>query len=138
MFIYSHFSPISNPYYSRPILGNHFSIFYLHTSIDASPSKTCEVILDTCVILYTLCCSHNSHSIFLFFYSVFLKSIYIAMYTASLQIIFYIPHSPNPSSGYVQAAGLKSDPGGRRPFLLIRNQDTLPQPPSNMTRPPPH
>lgn len=49
-----------------------------------------------------------------------------------------LPHSPNPSSGYVQAAGLKSDPGGRRPFLLIRNQDTLPQPPSNMTRPPPH
>ena len=29
-------------------------------------------------------------SIFLFFYSVFLKFIYIAMYTASLQIIFYI------------------------------------------------
>ena len=37
-----------------------------------------------------------------------------------------LPHGPNPSSGYVQAAGLKSDPGGRRPFLLIRNQDTLP------------
>lgn len=48
------------------------------------------------------------------------------------------PPSPNPSSGYVQAAGLKSDPGGRRPFLLIRNQDTLPQPLSNMARPPPH
>lgn len=39
-----------------------------------------------------------------------------------------LPHCPNPSSGYVQAAGLKSDPGGRRPFLLIRNQEPLPNP----------
>lgn len=25
-----------------------------------------------------------------------------------------LPHCPNPSSGYVQAAGLKSDPGGKK------------------------
>lgn len=47
-----------------------------------------------------------------------------------------LPHHPNPSSGYVQAAGLKSDPGGRRPFLLIRNRDTLPQSPP--AQPDPH
>lgn len=39
------------------------------------------------------------------------------------------PPRPSPSSGSVQAAGLKSDPGGRRPFLLTGNQDTRPQPP---------
>lgn len=49
-----------------------------------------------------------------------------------------LPHHPNPSSGYVQAAGLKSDPGGRRPFLLIRNQYTLPRISSSPIRPPPH
>lgn len=49
-----------------------------------------------------------------------------------------LPHCPNPSSGYVQAAGLKSDPGGRRPFLLIRNRDAFPQSPSSLTRPLPH
>ena len=37
-----------------------------------------------CVVLTTLILFSS------FFYSVFLKSIYIAMYTASLQIIFYI------------------------------------------------
>lgn len=59
----------------------------------------------------------------------------LASTSACLSVVAPPPH-PNPSSGYVQAAGLKSDPGGRRPFLLIRDRDTLPQPPP--AQPDPH